>query len=155
MAGGLFGRPFVLNIKCIVFSLLVMTIFLYKPNIQNNYVMAATLIAIFVIAYVAMAWYDYFYDCRILPLKRGEKSVTGLLKPPAHMPEQTEKAIAKRGLSRHALMVYLSHIIFIVPLLIYIAVYRKKINPITYPLIGALAIFTLAYHGFGLMNSSH
>ena len=51
MAGGLFGRPFVLNIKCIVFSLLVMTIFLYKPNIQNKYVMATTLIAIFVIAY--------------------------------------------------------------------------------------------------------
>jgi hypothetical protein len=155
MAGGLFGRPFVLNIKCIVFSLLVMAIFLYKPNIQNKYAMSATLIAIFVIAYVAMAWYDYFYDCRILPLKRGEKSVTGLLKPPPHMPEQTEKAIAKRGLSRHALMVYLSHIIFIVPLLIYIAVYKKKINPITYPLIGALAIFTLAYHGFELMSSSH
>ncbi len=81
MAGGLFGRPFVLNIKCIVFSLLIMTIFLYKPNIQNNYIMAFTLFGIFVLAYVAMAWYDYFYDCRILPLKRGEKSVTGF-KPP-------------------------------------------------------------------------
>ena len=52
-------------------------------------------------------------------------------------------------------MVYLSHIIFIVPLLIYIAVYRKKINPITYPLIGALALFTLAYHGFELMSGTH
>jgi hypothetical protein len=155
MAGGMFGRPFVLNIKCIVFSLLIMTIFLYKPNITNNYVMAAVLLGIFVVAYVAMAWYDYYYDCRILPLKRGEKSVTGLLKPPTHMPEQTEKAIPKRGLSRHALMVYLSHIIFIVPLLIYIAVYRKKINPITYPLIGALALFTLTYHGFELMSGVH
>ena len=70
------------------------------------------------------------------------------------MPEQTEKAIPKRGLSRHALMVYLSHIIFIVPLLIYIAVYLKKISPMTYP-IGALAVFTLGYHGFELLNKIH
>ena len=27
MAGGLFGRPFVLNIKCIVFSLTIMALF--------------------------------------------------------------------------------------------------------------------------------
>ena len=73
MAGGLFGRPFVLNIKCIVFSLLVMTLFLYKPNIKNNYVMAATLTTIF--------WHGndndmtIFMIFNILPLKRGEKSV--------------------------------------------------------------------------------
>lgn len=155
MAGGLFGRPFVLNIKCIVFSLIIMSIFLYKPEIKNNYVMAIVLIGIFVVAYVAMAWYDYYYDCRILPLKRGTKSLTGKLKPPAHMPEQTEQAIAKRGLSRHALMVYASHIIFIVPLLAYIVVYRKRVNPITYPILGALAVFTLMYHGLGIMNGIH
>ena len=155
MAGGLFGRPFVLNIKCIVFSLIIMALFLYKPEIKNNYVMALVLIGIFVVAYVALAWYDYYYDCRILPLKRGTKSLTGALKPPVHMPEQTEKAIAKRGLSRHALMVYASHIIFIVPLLAYIVVYRKRVNPITYPILGALAVFTLLYHGFGIMNGIH
>ena len=155
MAGGLFGRPFVLNIKCIVFSLIVMALFLYKPEIKNNYVMALVLIGIFVVAYVAMAWYDYYYDCRILPLKRGTKSLTGKLKPPAHMPEQTEQAIAKRGLSRHALMVYASHIIFIVPLLAYIVVFRKRVNPITYPILGALAVFTLMYHGFEIMNGIH
>ena len=35
-----------------------------------------------------MAWYDYYFDCRILPLKRGERSVTGVLKPPVYMEEQ-------------------------------------------------------------------
>ena len=32
MAGGLFGKPFALNIKCIIFSLMIMAIFLYKPK---------------------------------------------------------------------------------------------------------------------------
>lgn len=155
MAGGFFGRPFALNEKCIVFSIIIMMIFLYKPNFKSNIALYFTLFIIFVVSYVAMAWYDYYYDCRILPLKRGTKSLTGELKPPVHMPEQTEQAIAKRGLSRHALMVYASHIIFIVPLLAYIVVYRKRVNPITYPILGALAVFTLLYHGFGIMNGIH
>ena len=32
---------------------------------------------------------------------------------------------------------------------------RKKINPMTYPIIGALAVFTLGYHGFELLNKIH
>ena len=87
MAGGLFGRPFVLNIKCIVFSLICMMLFLYKPSLKNDFTLYTTLFIIFVISYVAMAWYDYYYDCRINPLKRGGKSFTGMFKPPAHMPE--------------------------------------------------------------------
>ena len=88
MAGGLFGKPFALNIKCIIFSLMIMVIFLYKPEIKNGYILYATLFGIFVASYVAMAWYDYYFDCRILPLKRGERSVTGVLKPPVYMEEQ-------------------------------------------------------------------
>jgi len=37
MAGGLFGRPFAFNEKCIVFSILCMSLFLYKPKFKNNY----------------------------------------------------------------------------------------------------------------------
>ena len=55
-----------------------MALFLYKPNIKTNTALYATLFIIFVISYVAMAWYDYFYDCRIIPLKRGKLSFTGL-----------------------------------------------------------------------------
>ena len=33
MAGGLFGRPFTFNIKCIIFSLLIMAIFLYNLHL--------------------------------------------------------------------------------------------------------------------------
>ena len=39
MAGGLFGRPFVLNEKCIFFSVICMALFLYKPNFTNQYIL--------------------------------------------------------------------------------------------------------------------
>ena len=70
----------VLNVKCIIFALIVMGIFLINPSdiIKNTGLLIAVLIGIFVVAYVAMAWYDYYYDCRIDPLKRGHLSFTGL-----------------------------------------------------------------------------
>jgi len=91
MAGGLFGRPFVLNEKCIVFSLICMALFLIKPTFKNQYLLYFSLFVIFVVAYVAMAWYDYYFNCDIVPLKRGTRSFTGLFKPPAHAPEKQEK----------------------------------------------------------------
>ena len=77
MAGGFFNRPFVLNEKCIFFALVCMGLFLYKPEFKNQFFLYFTLFVIFVIAYVSMAWYDYFFNCDILPLKRGTKSFTG------------------------------------------------------------------------------
>ena len=71
MAGGLFGRPLVLNEKCIVFSLICMGLFLYKPMFENTYLKYLSLFLIFVVAYVAMAWYDYYFNCDIVPLNRG------------------------------------------------------------------------------------
>ena len=42
MAGGLFGRPFELNVKCIIFSMIIMTLFLIenrnKDNIKRLYI---------------------------------------------------------------------------------------------------------------------
>ena len=46
---------------------------------------------------------------------------------------------------------YLTHIIFIVPILLYIAIYRNRVNKIIYPIIGVLAIFTLGYHGISTL----
>ena len=155
MAGGIFGRPFQLNVKCIIFSLLIMTIFLYKPNIKSKLIMGTTLFSIFVIAYVAMAWYDYFYNCNVLPLKRGDKSFTGLFKPPAHSEKQTKKNDSHRENKKGHMIIYLSHIIFIVPLLLYIAYYKKNVNKLTYPILIALGIFTLLYHGGAMLLGSH
>jgi len=151
MSGGLFGRPFVLNIKCIIFSLFIMILFLYKPNIKSKLILATVLFIIFVISYVALAWYDYYYDCQILPLQRGDRSLTGLFKPKVHSQKQIDKSNTKKG----NLLIYLSHIIFIVPLLLYISYYKNKVNVFIYPILIALAVFTLIYHGGAMLQGTH
>lgn len=155
MAGGIFGKPFALNIKCIIFSLIIMALFLYKPNIKSNIVMAFTLFVIFVVSYVSMAWYDAFYDCRVLPLKRGKYGITTFFKPPTHSEKQETHEEDERDVHSKHLLIYISHIIFIVPLLVYIGVYGKKVKPMTYPLVIALSVFTAAYHGIRLTQLFH
>jgi hypothetical protein len=151
MAGGLFKAPFVLNIKCIIFSIIIMVIFLMKPEFKSNVVLGITLFTIFVVSYVALAWYDYYYDCKTLPLQRGDKSLTGLFKPEAHSEKQVDKTNVKKG----HLMIYASHITLIVPLLVYIGYYKHNVNPMTYPILIVLAIFTLVYHSGAIIQGSH
>ena len=155
MAGGLFGQPLTFNIKCIIFSLLCMALFLYKPTFSNSYTLYGTFFIIFVIAYVAMAWYDYFYKCRILPLKQGEYSWMRKIRPPAHEPEKQKEGKCNEDITARHMLIYLAHMIFIAPLIAYVAIYKTKVNPIVYPLLGVLAFFTLGYHGISLMTSSH
>ena len=150
MAGGLFGRPFAFNLKCIVFSIICMILFLYKPEFSNNYSRYITLFLIFVVAYVAMAWYDYFFNCDILPLKKGKVSLTGLFKPEA--PKVTDK---NKNSKAYKVLIYLSHLVFFAPILFYFAYYGSNVNPAIYPVMGALGFFTMAYHGMMLMSASH
>ena len=152
MAGGLFGRTFVLNEKCIFFSLIIMAIFLYKHNINSNLMLYGVLFIIFVISYVAMAWYDYYFNCDILPLKRGKMSLTGLFKPESHVKNKQEKEDNKNTDNMaYQTIIYGSHILLIVPVLAYLAYYRTKSNKIIYPLLGVLSVFTLIYHGSKMM----
>ncbi len=157
MAGGLFGRPFVFNEKCIIFSLICMALFLYKPHFQNQYLLYLTLFIIFVVAYVAMAWYDYYFNCDIVPLKRGSGyGLTQLFKPDAHVPEKQEKdKDTPLDTKRRYFLISIMHLALIAPLLGYIAIYRKQINPITYPILGVLALFTAGYHGGKMLITSH
>jgi len=151
MAGGLFNVPFQLNIKCIIFALIIMSLFLYKPVINNMYILGIVLFIIFVISYVAMAWYDYYYKCINLPLKKSKVGITDIFKPHQYLQEQTNNSNKKKG----HLIIYLSHILFIVPLLIYIGYYKKKVNTFIYPILIVLAVFTLLYHGGAIIQGSH
>ena len=156
MAGGLFGRPFTFNVKCIIFSMICMALFLYNPNIKNPYILYGTLFFIFTVAYVAMAWYDYYFNCDLLPLRKGKHSLQQYVKPPAHNPQkQVDHKDADVDKKMRRMLIYASHILFIVPILTYLALYKTKVNPIIYPLLGVLAIFTLGYHSIGLMSSMH
>ena len=157
MAGGVFGRPFELNIKCIIFSLVCMSLFLYKPEFKRSTTLYFVLFLIFVVAYVSMAWYDYYFNCDIVPLRKGYMGgITGQLKPESHMKaKQEDGQVTAVDKYREHMLIYASHLLFIVPLLGYVAIYRQNIRPAVYPILGALAVFTAAYHGIHLMTSSH
>jgi len=60
MAGGFFpGRPFHFNIKCIIFTAVLASGYWYLPH-KNFWVLAFLLW----FPYIALAWYDYTYDCK-------------------------------------------------------------------------------------------
>ena len=150
MAGGLFGQPFVLNVKCIIFSLIIIAIFLVNPSsvVKNRLIAVPVLFGIFVAAYVSMAWYDYYYNCTILPLRKGKYGITGLMKPEAHEPEKQYKGKMNHvEMHRHHITLYILHLLVIVPLISYIAFYHKRASPMSFILLGALAVYTVAYHG--------
>jgi hypothetical protein len=72
MAGGVFpGQPLALNLKCVIFSFLIAGGYWYLP--QKN---LAVLVALLYFPYLALAWYDYYYQCNyklqptIFPLGR-------------------------------------------------------------------------------------
>lgn len=156
MAGGLFGRPFAFNIKCIIFSLIIISIFFYKPTIQNNYLAYGVSFGLFVISYVAMAWYDSVYNCDILPLKKGSASFQRFLKPEAHESKKQEEHMETAyETSLKYKLIYLAHIFFIVPVLGYVAYYGKKTPKTAFIIVGVLTAFTLVYHGLHLMYSMH
>lgn len=60
MAGGLFDdQPFSLNLKCVFATLVIAGGYWYLPakNIR-------VLIALLYFPYLALAWYDHFYECK-------------------------------------------------------------------------------------------
>jgi hypothetical protein len=60
MAGGLFpGKPFEFNIKCIIFTVILAGGYWYLPP-KNLWI----LVFLLWFPYIAMAWYDYAYDCQ-------------------------------------------------------------------------------------------
>ncbi len=90
-----------------------------------------------------------FFDCKTLPLKRGEISLTGLFKP------ITIEKDCKIDEKRNNMLIYWSHILIIVPILIYIIVKKQNVNKNIYGILAALATFTLFYHGSQIMISQH
>ena len=60
MAGGVFpGQPFKFNVKCIIFTALIAGGYWYLPH-RNLWVLLFLLWS----PYLAMAWYDYMYQCQ-------------------------------------------------------------------------------------------
>ena len=158
MSGGIFdGYPFTLNIKCIIFSLIIMIIYsIYPIQTDSKFIIFLIYFGIFVISYVALAWYDYYFGCSQLPLFRGEYSLTGLAKPPAHEPDkQIGHMMSEKEMGKNSTLIYWLHLLIIVPLLSYIGIMKDKAHTRTFDILLALVLFTAVYHGSKLMVKSH
>ena len=158
MSGGLFGQPFTLNIKCIIFSLIIMIIYTIQPPVLSLLPSLIVYFLIFVISYVALAWYDYYYGCNQLPLQKSNNpyAITGLFKPPAHEPKkQNEHLFSQKEIDKNNITIYALHILIIVPILLYIGIKAQKTPTQAFYILLVLAAFTAAYHGFRFLSVSH
>jgi len=158
MSGGIFpGYPFTLNIKCIIFSLIIMAIYTYCPPKVNSIIKILLIyFIIFVISYVALAWYDYYYACSQLPLHRSENSITGKIKPPPHEEDkQLNQLMTIQEVDKNHKTIFWLHFALIVPLLAYIGFKRDKAHPRSFDLLLVLTIFTAIYHGVRILSTSH
>jgi hypothetical protein len=157
MSGGVFpDYPFTLNIKCIIFSVMIMMIYTFRPPVLSLLPSLLIYFIIFVISYVALAWYDYYYACSQLPLQRSSIGVTHYLKPPVHEPEkQTEHMFSEKEINKNNTTIYALHLLLIVPLLLYVGIKSKQIPMEAFYLIIVVAVFTSVYHGFRLLSVAH
>ena len=159
MSGGLFpGYPFTLNIKCIVFSIIIMIIYTFRPPILSLVPSLLVYFIIFVISYVALAWYDYYYACSQLPLQKssGGGGFTSYFKPPVHEPtKQNEHTFTQTELDKNNKVIFAMHLLLIVPLLLFIGIKSNKTPTQAFYLLIVLAVFTAIYHGFRLLAVTH
>lgn len=157
MSGGIFpDYPFTLNIKCIIFAFIIMVLYSFNPpklTLKQNLLVY---FIIFVVAYVAMAWYDYYFNCEQLPLQRSSVGITHHLKPPMHQEEKQKKHLmTQEEVEKNHYLIYALHVVVIVPFLAYIGFKKEQVHPSTYPLLLALVVFTLVYHGMRMIQGSH
>lgn len=153
MAGGIFvERPFVFNWKCIVFATVVCAIFALAPGDRSSRMIAIP--GVFVACYVAMAWYDYAYDCDEKMLS-GQFTYGSIFKPRSHgdtdrivMSEDPPEPVEDQH-DAYMRRVYLFHLVVVAPLLGYVA-YADTIGTGMRWAVGEMAVLAALYHGYRL-----
>ena len=150
MAGGIFvDQPYHPNPKCLLFSSIMMSLYWFSPITKNSFLLPI----IFVVSYVAMAWYDYKYNCDLIMYSGtslGPNTVDAIFKPQRRNEEHDKKNLSKNQEKEYLKRVYLFHILAVSPVLIYVGYYGVKSNTKIYPVILSLGLMALVYHGFRL-----
>jgi hypothetical protein len=145
MAGGIFvDQNYHPNPKCLLFSSLIMALYWFSPAIKNSYMLPV----IFVVSYVAMAWYDYLYKCEIMYSGKsiGPNTFDAIFKPQYRNKIHKKQKLSKNQEQEYLRRVYLFHIIAVVPVLLYIGYSGNKSNKKIYPVLLSLGIMALFYH---------
>lgn len=142
MSGGIFkNQPFVMNPKCIIFSLIMLAGYILMGGRNPIFYFL-----IFVISYVLMAWYDWFYMCeyKMYSGTNTYGSPTAIFKPQYREIPEMEKIYLNK--------VYAFHFIFVAPLLIYIGINGKDTPKWILQGLGGLGILAGSYHLFRFFN---
>jgi hypothetical protein len=135
-----------------------MIIYTFRPPILSLVPSLLVYFIIFVVSYVAMAWYDYYYACSQLPLQKssGGGGFTSYFKPPVHEPtKQIEHTFTQIELDKNNKVIFAMHLLLIVPILLFIGIKSNKTPKQAFYLLIVLAVFTGAYHGFRLLAVTH
>lgn len=153
----------VINMKCVVFSAFVIGLYFYSPhecvtNSKTNTLLVGYLIFFF--SYLSMALYDEYHfrkHCNSggedLLLKSGS-GPTSVLKPPP----RSEQQLQKKETGPQMVVIWLSHVVFLAPLVIYLGIYgleaysannnNKSLNAV----LVFLGVMTTLYHGGRLLT---
>ena len=111
-----------------------MAMYWFLPTNKNPFM----LIVIFVLSYVAMAWYDYKYNCDIKMYSGknlGANTIDAIFKPQRRNEDKDKKNLSENQEKEYLYRVYLFHVIAIAPLLIYIGYYGKNSNKKLFPIL--------------------
>jgi len=156
MAGGVFPNyPFELNIKCVIFSAIIIGLFFYCPPEMNIFWKIFISFVLFVIAYVALAWYDYKFECQKMALKKGTNpaGITGQFKPPPHTESQVDSSKMKddeKAFEYTLLNLY--HLLVVTPVCIYVGINGDKSQAWGVVMLIANFGFAILYHLFRLLR---
>jgi len=145
MAGGIFvNRPFSFNIKCVVFGMALVIGYWGAAGPAVNFWMFPL---IFVVAYVAMAWYDELYSCsdRMRSGRYGVMSVAdSIFKPHLRDANLPDSAVDQAYLYKRNMHMF--HVFIAMPLFMYVTYGRGGVAALAF----GLAFFGFAYHLFAL-----
>lgn len=108
----------------------------FAPKNKNPYMLPL----IFIIAYVAMAWYDHLYNCDITMYTGKYGDPSSIMKP------QRRKDLVSDQESLYMKKVYLFHILGVAPLLLFAG------NPKLLPVLKTTGLIALGYHGYRLYS---
>lgn len=152
MAGGIFAdQPFVTNTKCIVIGIVLMVLYWMLPY-RNPFMLPI----IFLVGYIAIAWYDYLYNCEAqmysgtFPV--GSATLDAWAKPQRRFEENvnTLNLVDKQELT-YKKKIYALHALFIAPILYYVGLNGNKSNKNIWSVIGSIGILVVLYHGLRLI----
>jgi hypothetical protein len=156
MAGGIFQNyPFELNAKCVIFSIVIIGLFFYKPPNMNIYYNLLLSFVLFVVSYVGMAWYDYSFECQKLALKKSSSNIgiTDKFKPKPHSESQLNRSkMTKEERKLDWTLINIYHLFLVVPIFMYVGIQKDKTNQLGYILLIINFIFAILYHAVRVFN---